>query len=161
MQSDGELASVIHATSVVDRVFHVPVERAFALWCGPDAHHTWHVPAEGWVVAESQRDAVVGGRDLCRFGPPGQPDYLSDGRFLVIDAPRVIVSAGTMSHKGIPTASTLCTIEFITLALGLTRLVVTDQSAYFAGRHDPAAREQGWQIILEAFSRVLSSAAFE
>ncbi|HQY44181.1 MAG: SRPBCC domain-containing protein [Tabrizicola sp.] len=155
-ESELSRGHVVHATTVVERTYNVSTARAFEQWCQPDAHHIWHLPAEGWVVAASDRDVVPGGRDFCRFGRPGAPIHHSDGRFLLVEQDRCVVSAGTMYCDDVPTSATLCTVEFIPLPDGGVRLVVTDQSAYFAGRHDPAGRERGWQIILEKFGEALA-----
>lgn len=147
---------VTHATITVERTYDVSPARAFAAWGGPDAHRLWHTPGEGWMVAASERSFVTGGRDFCRFGPPSEPVYHSDGRFLFIEANIRVVSAGTMYCRDVPTSSTLCTVEFIPDRSGGTKLIVTDQSAYFDGLHDPAERGRGWQAILANFAQVLA-----
>ena len=65
-ESELSRGHVVHATTVVERTYNVSTARAFEQWCQPDAHHIWHLPAEGWVVAASDRDVVPGGRDFCR-----------------------------------------------------------------------------------------------
>lgn len=149
---------VVHATTVAERLYNVSAARAFEEWCHPDAHHLWHTPGEDWIVTASVRNVVPGGRDFCRFGPPGELIHQSDGRFLIVDASRRVVSAGTMFCRDVPTSSTLCTVEFIPTPSGGVRLLLTDQSAYFDGLHDPSGREQGWQIILERFAQAVAQA---
>lgn len=143
-----------HATIEVERTYNVPPERMFAAWADPGAFGHWHVPAQGWVVVESERDFRVGGRDFSRFGPPGKPLYHSSGRFEVIVPNARIVSAGTMHCAGRPTASTLCTVELLAERRG-TRLIVTDQSVFFDELERPKEREEGWGIVLENLSLAL------
>jgi uncharacterized protein YndB with AHSA1/START domain len=59
-----------------------------------------------------------------------------------------IVSAGAM-HDG-PTliSATLCTVELYTEGTG-TRLILTDQCAFFDGRETPTERKSGWGKMLD------------
>lgn len=138
--SGGVSGRVVHATVIAERTYAVSASRAFEAWRQPDAHQLWHVPDAGWVVAATERNVVPGGRDFCRFGPPGEPIHHSDGRFLIVEADRRVVSAGTMFCRDVPTSATLCTVEFVPTPSGGVRLVLTDQSAYFDGLHDPSER---------------------
>lgn len=61
-----------------------------------------------------------------------------------------------MYCRDVPTSSTLCTVEFIPWQGGRMRLIVTDQSAFFDGLHNPLGRERGWQIILEKLAQALA-----
>lgn len=146
--------TVVHATIVVERVYDASAAQIFAAWADPAAHGNWLVPGHGWKVVESERDFRAGGRDYSRFGPPGNPIYHSSGRFESILPNVRIVSAGTMHSRGTPTSSTLCTVEFVAEQRG-TRLIVTDQSAFFEGLERPLDREQGWQVVMENLCRVL------
>ena len=59
-----------------------------------------------------------------------------------------IVRSATMHRRGQRTSSTLCTVEILPDAGG-TRLILTDQSAFFDGAETPAIREGGWGAILD------------
>lgn len=146
--------TVVHATTVVERAYDATAAQVFAAWADPAAHGNWLVPGHGWKVVESERDFRVGGRDFSRFGPPGEPVYHSSGRFEAIVPNVRIVSAGTMHSRGTPTSSTLCTVEILAEHQG-TRLIVTDQSAFFEGLERPIDREEGWRVVIENLARAL------
>lgn len=146
--------SVVHATIVVERLYDASPVRVFAAWADPTAHGSWHVPGGDWTVAEAEHDFRPGGREYSRFGPPGEPMCHSEGRFEDIVPDVRIVSAGSMHSNGKRTSSTLCTVELLPNGSG-TRLILTDQSAFFDGRETPADREQGWGTILDKLSGAL------
>jgi uncharacterized protein YndB with AHSA1/START domain len=93
----------------------------------------------------------VGGRTASRFGPRGDPRFYSDGVYLAIEPNVRIVSAGTMHERDKPMTCTLGTIELYASARG-TRLVLTDQSAYF-GSETSKNRRGGWGKILDNLQR--------
>lgn len=66
-----------------------------------------------------------------------------------------IVSAGTMYSNGTPTSSTLCTVEILPDGGG-TKLILTDQSAFFDGRHNSAERRRGWVAGLRNLASALT-----
>jgi hypothetical protein len=45
-------------------------------------------------------------------------------------------------------SATLCTVELSAAGTG-TRLILTDQSAFFDGRETPSERKSGWGKILD------------
>jgi uncharacterized protein YndB with AHSA1/START domain len=84
---------------------------------------------------------------MSRFGPAGDPKYSGDGRYLDIVPDARIISAGTMRDGNTRISATLCTVELLAEGSG-TRLVLTDQSAFFDGRETPADRKSGWGQIM-------------
>jgi uncharacterized protein YndB with AHSA1/START domain len=140
--------SVVHTTIVVERTYAATPERVFAAWADPVAHGSWHVPGDDWTIVEAEHDFRVGGREFRRFGPPGEPIQHVDGRYEDIVPNERIVRSATMHQRGQRTSSTLCTVEILPEAGG-TRLILTDQSAFFDGAETPAIREWGWGGILD------------
>jgi Bacterial protein of unknown function (DUF899)/Activator of Hsp90 ATPase homolog 1-like protein len=59
-----------------------------------------------------------------------------------------IVSVGTMHDDNTRISATLCTVELLAEGAG-TRLVLTDQSAFFHDRETPSERKSGWGQILD------------
>jgi uncharacterized protein YndB with AHSA1/START domain len=139
--------SVEHATITVERRYDVSVARVFAAWSNPAERARWDIPADDWTVAEYEQDFRVGGREASRFGPKGDPKYWSEGRYLDIVPNVRIVSAGTMHERERRTSATLCTVELLADGAG-TRLILTDQSAFFDAIESPKDRESGWGTIL-------------
>jgi uncharacterized protein YndB with AHSA1/START domain len=140
--------TVKHDTIVIERNFQASPERVFAAWADPDAYGRWNVPGDDWEIADYENDFRVGGRQKSRFGPKGDPKYFSDGSYLDIVPEARIVSAGTMHEGDTRISATLCTVELFAEGSG-TRLVLTDQSAFFDGRETPSDRKSGWGKILE------------
>jgi uncharacterized protein YndB with AHSA1/START domain len=140
--------TVKHDTIVVERNFQSSPRRVFAAWEDPKAHGRWYVPGDDWELAEYENDFRVGGRQMSRFGPKGDPKYFSDGSYLDIVQDVRIVSAGTMHEGKTRISTTLCTVELFAEGTG-TRLILTDQSAFFDGRETPSDRKSGWGQILD------------
>lgn len=140
--------TVKHDTITIERNFAASCLRVFAAWADPKVHGRWYVPGDDWELANYENDFRVGGRQMSRFGPKGDPKYFSDGSYLDIVPEARIVSVGTM-HDGITRISaTLCTVELFAEGAG-TRLILTDQSAFFDGRETPSDRQSGWGKMLD------------
>jgi uncharacterized protein YndB with AHSA1/START domain len=146
-------ATVEHATITLERRFRASPARVFSAWADATERKRWDVPGEGWVVVQHEQDFRVGGREVSRFGPREDPQYYSEGSYLEILQDRRIISAGTMRDKGGRTTATLNTVELIPEGEG-TKLVLTDQSAFFGGER-PADRQGGWEQILDRLERYL------
>jgi len=107
----------------------------------PTLSRQWYVPGDDWETADYENDFSVGGRQLNRFGPKGDPKYSGDGRYLDIVPEARIVSAGAMHDGNTRISATLCTVELLAEGSG-TRLILTDQSAFFDGRETPSGRNR-------------------
>jgi uncharacterized protein YndB with AHSA1/START domain len=92
-----------------------------------------------------------------RETPKGNPIYSSEGLYLDIVPDARIISAGTMNRGETPISTTLCTIELLAEGVG-TRLILTDQSAFLAGREKPSDREGGWGAIRDKLEAHLTGA---
>ena len=141
-------STVKHNTIVVERNFKASPRRVFAAWADPKAHDLWKFPGAEWELAQFENDFRVGGRERSCFGPKGDPKYCSVGSYLDIVPEARIVSVGTMHDDNTRISATLCTVELLAEGTG-TRLVLTDQSAFFDGRETPSERKSGWGQILD------------
>ena len=146
--------TVRHATVVMERHLASPPHRVFAAWSDPDERRIWDLPENGWVVAEHEHDFRVGGMERTRFGPPGNPRYMSFGHFLDIEPDARIISAGTMHDNDVRMTSTLATVELYADGEG-TRLFLTDQSAFY-GDEAPEGRSGGWGTIISRLEKYLA-----
>ena len=140
--------TVKHDTIVVERTFKSSPKHVFSAWADPKAQGLWKVPNDDWEIGEFENDFRVGGRLRSCFGPKGDPRYCDMGTYLDIVPEARIVSAGTMHDGEIRISATLCTIELFPEGSG-TRLVLTDQSAFFDGRETPSERKPGWGTVLD------------
>ena len=147
--------AVVHDTVAVERRFAVPPGAVFSAIADVDQRRRWHFPgAADWVLAEMTQDFRIGGAEHARFGPRDAPVFWNRGWFLDIVEDARIVSAGTMHEGDMPISSTLCTFEIMAVGKG-SRLVVTDQSAFFDGREQPEQRKSGWGQVMVRLEALL------
>jgi uncharacterized protein YndB with AHSA1/START domain len=143
--------SVRHNTFVIERSYDAAPARVFGAFADPTAKSQWWAGPE----EEFKLDFRVGGRELGRGGHKGQihtfaaiyQDIVQDERIVYpydmhLDDQRISVS--------------LTTIELTPAGAG-TRLVLTEQGAYFDGADDPADRERGTAALLDALGASLAS----
>ena len=90
-----------------------------------------------WAIPPQQRP-----RD------PREPVYLN----IVPD--RRIVMVYTMAFDGKNISASLGNVEFETVGAG-TRLIYTEQGAFFDGADGPSSRKQGWNGLLERLAAAL------
>jgi uncharacterized protein YndB with AHSA1/START domain len=136
--------SVAHATITVERRLSAPRTKVFAAWNGK-ALHKWYLPAGD--LHDSANDFRVGGQQMQTFGPAGGPVFRTDGRYEdIVEGERIVTTATTHrdSERG---STTVCTVELRDDGEG-TRLILTDQSAYYLGDYS-AMRRDGWNKILD------------
>lgn len=149
--------SVRHETIVVESLYDASPERVFRAWSDPAAHARWDVPGDDWQIAEFDSDFRVGGRERSRFGPPGGPLYISDGRYEDIVPNSRIVMAGTMARGETRISTSVLTVELLPLS-SQTRLILTEQAVFLDGEDRPASRKQGWTGILNKLRAELKRA---
>jgi uncharacterized protein YndB with AHSA1/START domain len=146
--------TIPHATFTLERRLKAPRAKVFAAWPGASLHK-WFVPT-GQLI-ESVNEFHVGGLQRTVFGPEGGPVFRGDGRYEdIVDGAR-IVTAGTMHVNDLRASTTLCTIEFLDDGDG-TRIVLTDQTAYYMSDFS-ASRREGWSLILASLATYLEGNA--
>ncbi len=123
--------SAEHATFSVERVYDASPGRTFAAWSDPEAKSRWYSDPE----QELELEFRVGGWE--RHG-----GRLPDGQYeMRLDGVRISVS--------------LATAEFQPDGDG-TRLVYTEQGAYFDGHEAPGLREHGMGSLLDLLGKWLA-----
>ena len=140
--------SVEHDTITMERDFKAAPQRVFAAWASPKARAQWMVPNDEWESAEQGNDFRVGGREVSRFGPKGNPRYRAETSYLDIVPDRRIIMAGTMYDAEQPISCSLATVEFLSAGRG-TRMLYTEQSAFLDKRDTASTRRRGWKINLD------------
>jgi uncharacterized protein YndB with AHSA1/START domain len=142
--------SVTHSTFTLERSYDASPERVFAAWAESSAKTAWFPAGEDHAL-----DFRVGGRESSSGEIQGKPftfdalyqDIVPNERIIysyemVIDNARLSVSLATIELK--PTG-------------GGTRLVLTEQGAFLDGLDDPAQREGGTKMLLDALGEHLAA----
>ena len=146
--------TVVHDTIVTERTYRYPPDRVFAAWRDPATKREWFAEGEGWRIEEYGLDFRVGGREHARFRRGSGPETRNETVFLDIVPDRRIVMAYTMAVDGSNISASLGTVEFEAIAGG-TRLIYTEQGAFFTGADGPSSRKQGWTGLLERLAATL------
>jgi uncharacterized protein YndB with AHSA1/START domain len=137
----------------LERVYDAAAEVVFDAFTDPDAQQELYADAPDWIV-ESECDLRVGGRWSIAFGPPGQTRARETNLFQVVDRPRRLVYASTMT---LPDGSSVDTHVQVTFQEeeGRTRLTILQR-----GFPTPQLRDDfagGWPSILDGLGRVVSA----
>jgi uncharacterized protein YndB with AHSA1/START domain len=146
--------SVVHSTFVIERTYNAPPTRVFAAWANPASKRKWFAEGEGWEVGAFEADFRVGGIEHSRFRFKGGAEYSNDTVYQDIVPDQRIVLAYTMATGGKRFSASLMTLQLEPSDKG-TRLVLTEQSAFFEGSDGTKMREQGWRELLEKLDEAL------
>jgi len=156
MQAPANEESVVHSTFSVERTYPSSPARVFAAFANQATKRRWFVEGEGWEIDEFTMDFRVGGRETSRYRFQGGPPAGNDTVYLDIVLDRRIVFAYTMLVGDRRTSVSLATIEIAPMGDG-SRVVYTEQGAYFDGTADPAGREMGCRELFEKLGEELAS----
>jgi uncharacterized protein YndB with AHSA1/START domain len=137
----------------LERVYRAPPELVFDAFTDPDAQKELYADAPDWIV-EADCDLRVGGRWTVTFGPPGATPARESNVFQVVDRPRRLVYASTMT---MPDGSTIDTGMEVTFQPedGGTRLTIIQRGFPTARLRDEF--EGGWASILDGLGRVVTA----
>lgn len=146
--------TVVHETIVTERTYDHAPDRVFAAWRDPATKREWFAEGEGWRVEEYELDFRVGGREHGRFRRANGQETCNETVYLDIVPDRRIVMVYTMAVDGEKISASLGTVEFEASGAG-TRLIYTEQAAFFDGADGPSSRKQGWHGLLESLAGAL------
>ena len=147
---------VAHATFVIERVYPESPERVFQSFTDKEAKMRWYVGGEGWEVFAYTFDFALGGWEKSRFAYQGGPEVTNDTVFLDIVPDRRIVSSYGMTVAGKPISVSLSTLELFAEGEG-TRLVYTEQGAYFDDPEAAKSREEGCRGLFEILAKEMAA----
>lgn len=153
-------SAIQHGSFTIERTYPQSPAKVFAAFADPAKKRRWFAEGKGFEMVSFDMDFRVGGRLRSRFLFAGHPDAPipagtpmgNDSVYLDIVPERRIVMAYSMCTKEVPFSASLATFEFLPSGSG-TRLVATEQGAYFENSDGPAMREQGWRGLLEALAK--------
>jgi uncharacterized protein YndB with AHSA1/START domain len=151
---------VSHSTFVIERTYPAAPQQVFRAFSDPTRKRRWFAEGEGFEVESFEMDFRVGGVERSRFrfkeGSPVHPGTpcANDTVFLDILNNERIVLAYTMTVGGNRISASQSTFELLADGAG-TKLVFTEQAAFFAHADGPKIREQGWRALLDQLAREL------
>lgn len=158
---------VTHGSFSLERHYPHAPEKVFAAFENPAKLRRWFAEGEGFELDAFTSDFKVGGRMVARFRFSGNPNAPipagtpmgNDAVYMDIIPGRRIVQAYSMTLNEKPFSASLVTFEFVPDEGGkTTKLVTTEQGAFFENSDGIALREQGYRQLLEALARELERA---
>jgi uncharacterized protein YndB with AHSA1/START domain len=147
--------SVTHATFTIERRYRCAPHETFRAFADPELKRQWFANPGNWPDAVWQLDFRVGGGEINSGGPPGGRHNAFRSRFHDIVENERIVFAYDLLHDHRLISVSLTTIEFFADGDG-TRLLFTEQGAFFDDPDAMVAREHGTGKLLDALERFLA-----
>lgn len=138
---------VKHGTFVVERMYSASPERVYHAWADPMAKAKWFSKPEIF-------DFRVGGHEYSSGGPPEGPIFTFDAVYQELVPEQRIVYTYTLDSNGVRLSVSITTVEFIQ-AEGGTKLIFTEQGAFFDGHDTLEIREHGTNLMLDALGKVV------
>ncbi|OXS52905.1 polyketide cyclase [Cohnella sp. CIP 111063] len=139
---------VKHATFVIERTYPVSPERVYQAWADVGIKAKWFSPPE-------TLDFRVGGREYSSGGPPEGPVFTFDAVYQELVPDQRIVFTYTLDADAVRISVSITTVELISVQEG-TKLIFTEQGAFFDGHDTPEVREHGTGLMLDTLGKVLS-----
>ncbi|SFO49106.1 Uncharacterized conserved protein YndB, AHSA1/START domain [Mesorhizobium sp. NFR06] len=149
--------SVVHSTFVVERVYPAAPEKVFFALSDPAAKKRWFVDPDNPMPSRHEMDFRVGGREVNAGCPSDGQMHFFNAVYQDIVPNRRIVYSYELLFGETRVSVSLATIELIAEGKG-TRLVLTEQGAFFDGIDTPATREHGTGELLDALGAALAAA---
>jgi len=147
--------SVTHADFTIERRFGCTPRETFSGFADARLKRQWFAVPADWTDAEWALDFRAGGGEVNRGGSPNGIYNAFESRFHdIVDNERIVFAYDLLQDHRLISVS-LTTIEFFPDGDG-TRLLFTEQGAFFDELDSPAAREHGTGKQLEALRRLLA-----
>ena len=142
--------SVKHDTFTLERHYNAPPARAYAAWADSTVKAKWFPP----TLSSEFR---IGGKAIVHGGPPEGPVYTSVATFEEIATDNRIVYTVTIDMDDTRISVSVVTVQFMPSGVG-TRLVYTEQCAFFDGLDKVEDHIEGAQGLLDSLAAELESA---
>ena len=138
----------------IERRLRQPPAQAFRAFADPELKRQWFANPGNWADGEWELDFRVGGGEVSVGRDPRGTLHEFRSRYHDIVDDERIVFAYDLLLDGRRVSVSLTTIEFVGDGDG-TRLVFTEQGAFFGTPEDAAAREHGTGKLLEILEAFL------
>jgi uncharacterized protein YndB with AHSA1/START domain len=157
---------VAHSTFAIERTYAASPPRVFAAFADPALKRRWFLDGKGFDAESYSIDFRVGGFEKSHFtftgGPPGSPPagtrMGNDTVYLDIVPNQRIVFAYVMLVGDRRMSASLATVQLAPEGNATTRLLFTEQVAFFDPADGPHLREAGWRDLLAKVGTVVERA---
>jgi uncharacterized protein YndB with AHSA1/START domain len=138
----------------LERAFRQTPGQTFRAFADPALKRRWFGPPGNWSDTNWQLDFRVGGGELSVGRDPGGALHEFRSRYHdIVDGERIVFAYDLLLDGRLVSVS-LTTVEIQPDGDG-TRLVFTEHGAFLDGLEDPAEREHGTGLLLDALGAFL------
>ncbi|WP_224545576.1 SRPBCC family protein [Mesorhizobium sp. CA16] len=148
--------SVVHSTFVIERVYPAAPEKVYFALSDPTAKKRWFFDPDNPMPSRHEMDFRVGGKEVNAGCPSDGQMHFYNAIYHDIVPNRRIVYSYELLFGETRVSVSLATIELIAEGKG-TRLILTEQGAFFDGIDSPATREHGTGELLVALGTALGA----
>jgi uncharacterized protein YndB with AHSA1/START domain len=152
--------SVTHADFTIERQYACTPSQTFSAFADPELKGRWFAVPERFDNRVWDLDFRVGGGEVNSGGPAGGSVHTFRSRYHDIVTDERIVFAYDLLLDDRLMSTSLTTVQLFP-AEGGTRLLFTEQGAFFDGLDDPAEREHGTAKLLDALGEHLAKESTE
>jgi uncharacterized protein YndB with AHSA1/START domain len=150
--------SIVHADFTIERQYDTTPAQTFSAFADPALKEGWFAVPESFENRVWELDFRVGGGEINSGGPAGGSIHTFRSRYHDIVADQRIVFTYDLSVDERLMSTSLTTVQLFP-AEGGTRMVFTEQGAFFDGLDEPAEREHGTGKLLDALGAHLTAEA--
>jgi uncharacterized protein YndB with AHSA1/START domain len=148
--------TVIHADFTIERQYDSTPAQTFSAFADPELKGQWFAVPASWENRIFELDFRVGGSEVNSGEAAGGTVHTFRSRYHdIVPGERIVFAYDLLADERLMSVS-LTTVEFFA-AEGGTRLVFTEQGAFFDGLDDPAGREHGTGKLLDALGERLAA----
>jgi uncharacterized protein YndB with AHSA1/START domain len=154
-----------HGSFIIERRYEASPQRVFTAWADPAAKRAWFAEGEGWDIQSYELDFREGGAERSKFHHRkgaetfGEDTWFgNDTVFNEIIPNERIIFTYAMDRNGVRFSVSLATVEFKPAQQG-TRLILTENGAFFDGADGVKMREAGWHELLQKLGEHLQAGA--
>jgi uncharacterized protein YndB with AHSA1/START domain len=147
--------SITHAQFTIERNYSCRPAQAFRGFSDPELKRQWFANPGGFPDATWELDFRVGGGEISGGTIPDGPRMLFRSTFHeIVEAERIVFAYDLLQDDRLMSVS-LTSVEFFGEEGG-TRMLFTEQGAFFDGLDDPAEREHGTGWLIDRLGKVLA-----
>jgi uncharacterized protein YndB with AHSA1/START domain len=150
-------SGIHHGQFAIERTYPATSGRVYAAWSELGAKARWFHGPEGWQQIRREIDFRIGGQEVLQGRLPSGRVTLYTAHFHALVPAQRIVFDYDMHLDDLHHSTSLATVELFPTSNGSgTRLLFTEQVAFFDGTESAASREHGTAIHLDRLTAYLA-----